>query len=371
MYNKAKNIKKRIRHFIILSIIIYLGIEVICYLFIVSGYIPAQLPSFKFHKTVTEYPLQVADIDSIWGTWHYMGIQTFQRSCFNITYSINSYGARDAERLKKSPSTNRVVVLGDSFMEGFGVNAENRVSNILEKKLSREFLNFACSDFGLTQEYLIYKNLASTFAHSTVLIGFLPFNDFKNDDSASSGLETYKRYRPYFTKDNNQYKLIYKEQTLAQSTLTKESFYKTENTFHKKIIRFAKAYTVWANIASYIRYKKITEKEQNKFSYYYHYSKAEIDRLYYIVREIKKSAQNKKIILLVIPTEEDVEIFREKGESKLGQELSIFCSAENIELIDMLPFISKQQTNLYLSCDGHWNESGNTIVADFLEQKIK
>lgn len=365
------NPSKKAKYFLVVSLATYIGIEAICFLFITTGYIPAAKPSFKLKWTIKDYPLQVADIDSIWGAWHYPGTHKYQKDCFNITYSINSYGARDAERSKKSDSSERVVVLGDSFMEGYGVPVENRLSNILEQKTSIEFMNFACSNFGLTQEYLVYKHLASTFDHSTVLIGFLPFNDFRDDNPDNMSNTSFKRYRPYFLKGTIGYSLAYNETTLTQSTLTKESFAKTENTLPKKLIRLSKSYSFWGNILSYFRYQKITKKEKNEYSYYYNYTEDEANRFYFIIQKIKETAKDKRIILLAIPTTDDINAYKKKGGSPLSVALINFCKREGVELIDLLPILSAQNSNLYLSCDGHWNSFANNLVANYVAGKFK
>ena len=51
-----------------------------------------------------------------------------------MTYNSNSYGMRDIER-EKEGSGRRFVVIGDSFVEGFGVSSDNRFTNKLEEKL--------------------------------------------------------------------------------------------------------------------------------------------------------------------------------------------------------------------------------------------
>lgn len=42
-------------------------------------------------------------------------------ACFDVTYTSNSFGARDLERSFESPASRRVIVLGDSFIEGWGI----------------------------------------------------------------------------------------------------------------------------------------------------------------------------------------------------------------------------------------------------------
>ena len=67
--------------------------------------------------------------------------------------------------------------------EGFGVSNEFVFKSNLEKKLNAEIYNFGSSGaLGPVQYYLIYKNLASKYEHDSLIISFLPANDFNEND---------------------------------------------------------------------------------------------------------------------------------------------------------------------------------------------
>src|SRR5262245_59519954 len=54
-------------------------------------------------------------------------------------YAINGLGLRDLERSRDAPTgVFRLLVLGDSFAEGFSVAFEDSVAQVLERGLSRE-----------------------------------------------------------------------------------------------------------------------------------------------------------------------------------------------------------------------------------------
>src|SRR5205823_2999909 len=99
--------------------------------------------------------------------------------CFDAVYRSNSYGARDKDRQKESLGSRRVIVLGDSMIEGFGVDAADRVTDRLERATGIEHLNFGTSgDFGSIQEWLLYTRVKKDFDHSEVMLFMLPDNDF-------------------------------------------------------------------------------------------------------------------------------------------------------------------------------------------------
>jgi hypothetical protein len=82
-----------------------------------------------------KYDFPIAELNPYWGVWHYTNsVYTEKRDCIECTYHINSYGARDKERIKEA-DTNRIIMLRDSFIEGYGMSEEERLSDRLEKQL--------------------------------------------------------------------------------------------------------------------------------------------------------------------------------------------------------------------------------------------
>lgn len=360
--------KKRLIIKCFIIVLTYSIIELFCLFMIRSGYIPAREPNFHFVWN-PKYPLPMADINPVWGAWHYKEPFRGQYGCINYDYAINSYGARDKERNKLSSDTNRVVVLGDSFLEGYGIKAADRLSDILEKKTSHEFLNFSCTSFSNTQEYLIYKHLADSFNHSTILIGFQPLTDF-DDDDFNFPLQK-KRYKPFFIKKDSGYHLTYYQDSLEKSEYNKESYLSSTNSFSQTVKRFFRSYTYWFNIIDYFKNRKNLLKIYKGIStssYYYNYKPEQIERLTYILTQLRSAAPGKKIILVSIPAVPDIDRKISDGIPPLTFELSKVCSKLQIKYIDLLQAFSEEKDyhKYYFHCDPHWNEKGNKYAADIL-----
>ena len=350
-------------------LVTYFLIELTCYIFIKSGYIKTQLPDFKYEYTLTEYPFEVADIDSVWGTWHYREPFRRMENCLDFDYDINSMGARDKERVFLSKDTNRVFVLGDSFMEGYGLAENDRLSNLLEKNTQREFLNFSCSDFGTTQEWLLYNKLGKQFNHSTLLIGILPLNDFEDNDTSIHVNPYYKRFRPYFKGVYPDYKLVYDQDSIQKATFNKAGFFKKENSFRAKIVRFFRAFTYWFNIVTYVKDYPVTSKYKPA-SGYYDYSRENLGKICFILEKIKQQAIGKRIIVVTIPVAEDIKRFRKVGKPSLHDSMDSFCRRNNMEYVDLLPHmagIPQAEKLFFFDCDFHWNREGNKFAAGILQ----
>jgi hypothetical protein len=357
-----------------MCVITYLCIELICFIFISTGYIPAPKPTLKFvYKNTVNACF--ASLSPTWGNWHIPGKLKYQDGCITFDYFINSRGARDKERELHSTDTTRVVVLGDSFIEGWGVDVSERVSDILEDKTNHEFLNFGCATFGLTQELILYKALAAQYDHSTILVGFLPFNDFKDDDITIDNLNFYK---PYFLKTDSGFQLTYRGNPPVPASPGTTSTISSGTSLKSVTIRFLKAYTFWYNIYSYIKLRKKQEKEiENKsgktHSYYFDFTQEQFVRLEYILTQFRASAGKKRIILFSIPLLTDLERIRsEKVKPPLVQKLETVCSNLHIEYLDITPYApaEKSYRNYFFHCDPHWNEKGNRFTADILYKKF-
>jgi len=362
---------KKLKYFIFITLVCYVITEVTCYAFLKTGYIKSKPPSFQFSFKAKNYPYQIADLNPVWGTWHYPEQFKFKGDCFNVPYNINSYGARDKERNIKSTDSNRVLVLGDSFIEGFGIEEKERFSNILEAETGTEFLNFGCSDFGTAQEYLLYKNLASKFTHSTILLGILPMNDFyDNDINYHKGLyDGYVRYKPYYVKNNETYQLVYADSNFQNSTFNKEGYLSKNNSVKGTLSRFLRAYTAWFNVLDYFRHvKKRNPYYSKNYSGFVNYKKTDIEKLSFLIKQIKSVTQNKRFIVFTIPIESEIKRYQQDGQNPLAKELQKLCKESKIEFMDLLPFYAgKQIKDYFLPCNPHWNSEGNKFAAEILK----
>jgi hypothetical protein len=342
----------------------------VCFIFIKSGYIPAKLPTFHF-VSENDFTMRLVT-NKDWGVWHKPGQFTYQDGCLDMDNLYNSYGARDKERTKNSADSNRVILLGDSFVEGFGVKENKRFSNLLEKETGQEMMNFSCNSFSPLQAVLMYKNFANQYKHNTILFGIFPFNDIPDDDIGITGNKDI--YKPYLVKTDTGYTLQF------TGTFNESDFLnnKSKGNFSERTVRFLKAYTCWYNIISYLKLRKAENKKistnSTKFpSYYYDYSPAQFERLGEILKDLRKSAVGKRIIVFTVPVIQDfLRMEKEKTQPPLPGELKKICSQNDIEFLDLSqPILAagKQYRDFYFYCDPHWNENGHKLVAEILKKQ--
>ena len=119
-----------------------------------------------------------------WGSWHKPNSRDRHRKiCFDVEYQSNNLGARDNEIYDKNLPNDSIILIGDSFIEGMGVNLQDTFGEILEKEIGRKVLNFGSGGFfGPVQEAILYASLASKLPHNEIIYFFLPANDFVENE---------------------------------------------------------------------------------------------------------------------------------------------------------------------------------------------
>lgn len=121
--------------------------------------------------------------------------------------TINSQGLRDRERpIEKPPSTYRILVLGDSYVEALQVDIEKTFWRLLEKRLEEcefrptkkiDVINLGVSGFGTGQALRILQTRGLAYAPDLVILAVFPGNDVRNN---SRELEPDK-VRPFYFLD--------------------------------------------------------------------------------------------------------------------------------------------------------------------------
>src|SRR5215813_10761796 len=100
---------------------------------------------------------------------------------FSVT--VNSLGMRDRERTSaRVAGTHRILVLGDSFVYGAGVEAEQRFTERLEREMGPdvELLNSGVGGWGTDQEYLFFVTRGLALRPDVVVLGVCLQNDVVN-----------------------------------------------------------------------------------------------------------------------------------------------------------------------------------------------
>ena len=130
--------------------------------------------SFPVEKQSKEYLTS----NPYWKVWHYPDNQiTHTLQCFSADYSTNNFGMKDNSVDFDKP---KIALIGDSYVEGYGVANEHTISANLESIFDYqiEVLNFGTSGgFGNAHAVSLYENFAREFDPDIVMVFFLSYND--------------------------------------------------------------------------------------------------------------------------------------------------------------------------------------------------
>lgn len=298
-----------------------------------------------------------------WGAWH-LPNTTARHSgpCFNVEVTSNSYGARDRERTRAGKD--RVLVIGDSSVEGWGVEAEFRFTNVMEEAIGREVMNFGTNHFfGPLQYEILYRDLASDFEHDLLIIGFAPHNDFTdNDVNIWKDTDQSHRYRPYYAPDGGD--PIY----LVERPATRQPISQMEPpkpTGLKALAAFLKEHT-WSFQVFERAYERLSHKLRDRhteinpgrdYSGFSDFEEYQLNNVLGSFRRISLMARQNgaRMIIAMIPAKNDLKL--ERGDDKLTPIIKQFGVDNGIEVVDFweldLDRGDFQECNWFLSNAGH------------------
>lgn len=326
-----------------------------------------SMPSYAGENVGSRFWL---DIDKAVGVWHGPNSSYVHKTrCYRAIYKANSFGARDRERNFESPGR-RVAVIGDSLVEGFGVNAGARVTDLLEASTGIEHLNFGCAGFGTTQYALAYENFAGKYAHSSVLVALSPNTDFYDDDIEYGKNVFSNRYRPYYVGEYPDYIVQYYQPVLDSSL---------NMTAGAKVKGFLREFSYIFTVVSHLRARMAQQagrRENNaEYSGYYDYSAKEFLRAKYSLERI--AAVSKKrgadMYVFTLPKLSDFSRYKRSGQSPLQTELAALSRDLGFEYVDLLTLLYDRESEwarYFFPCDGHFNEYGNKVVEQILQEKF-
>ncbi len=138
---------------------------------------------------------------------------------YDVDVVINSQGLRDVERAgyDKPAETFRILLLGDSYVEGLRVPLEQTFGKVLEAELNAsapagqryEVVNAGVSGWGTDQQLLWLRSEGAKYQPDLVLLSFFPGNDFQNISEALEVANMGRVHKPFFWRTGDGLALRY------------------------------------------------------------------------------------------------------------------------------------------------------------------
>lgn len=275
--------------------------------------------------------------------WHKKNYQTRHISrCFDVLYKTNNVGARDNNDYFKNNQNKSIILIGDSFAEGPGVDVDKIFAKIVEKKTGKNVLNFGNSGTEPKTQLTRYLKFNKDYNFDEMIYFFLPQNDYSE--------------KKIVTNNNK------------QINNNKKKFFNL-SIIKYKIADFLARFTYSYNFlrtASYV-FNINFNYGYNELSYFYKIEK-NIDYTFSYLEELL-SSKKVKTYIVIIPTIFDINNFLSTGLNYKNlywyKKLTALSERNNSTLIDLMDYKDfKKKSNYFHSCDGHWSEFGNNFAAE-------
>jgi hypothetical protein len=371
--------KKKKQVFVYVNIILLcLSVITVFLIFelILRLFFPIYNPSFKPLTSRQQQPLTEIDKDLGWLNKKCVTAY-LDSSEFKTQVSLNSSRMRGENYgYKKEAGAKRVLIIGDSFIFGYGVDDDEILSEVLNRLFESsgkrvEVLGMGVDGYGNVQELLWLKKEGIRYHPDIVICQFFVGNDLINNTS----WREYGLTRPYSVIDD-QGKVVIKDNP-AHSSLNDEKKFKgivnqgqPAPHFRLKIpfkdFLTSKSYVY---IFLRLRYNNLMYKLGLRGGYEIGDSPRNVEIAEEIFLKMNRlcKSQGAKLIILLVPT----------GEQRLGvmddhlqKSLSAFLNNNGIETIDLLPLL-RGKNGLYYTIDSHWNPNGHRFVARIIYDRIK
>lgn len=302
---------------------------------------------------------------------------------FAVEFRINSAGLRDREfQLEKSPGVRRILVFGDSFVEGWGVRQEETVSEQLEERLYEvEVLNFGVAGYGTDQEWLLFEKAGQRCQPDLVVVFFYG-NDLWNN-AARQGIGAERGYKPFFQVEPDG------QLRLGGVPVKKLDFWDQEASlpWPRQLERYLQQHWHFYVLLRKAVAPEIPVKQQQEYyaGLYGSQDDPRWARVWEltgrILREFAARAERAgaRMLLVYVPAivqieEEDWQMKRQlhglMGEYDLlkpDRQLARFCHQYHIPLLDLYePFKQAASSQKLYFRDSHWNAQGHALAAEQL-----
>lgn len=344
---------------------------------------------------------------------------------FKIKYRFNQFGFRDKNWIFDKDDKTKILILGDSFAEGFGVEEEERFGNIIADNINNKVTVYSAGQLA-TNPLQYYHNMIDfgiALSPKVIIFSLFMGNDFqggrneliKNDKTPNKNFIIFKKN---YNTLNSFLSFDYLFALLSQLNKKSDIIIKRKNEnipflemlFNTKMNEkyFASNLNISIEELRDITRNKIDQELYKQFTegmiipslfnesvgtllgrnVIQSYNEDDYLNTFAIIKEAQRVSQNENIefIVLIIP-----DIYKALGDDYVKytcEKLSLCSKPENIKqleslysrlildlnkndikYVDALPDLKNQPTYHFL--DMHLNKKGHAVVAKRLEQELQ
>lgn len=324
--------KHKITSLILVNALLLLALFIILEIFIRLAF-SEQIPLGNETRKFWQY-------DSLLG-WSHIPLVTGSQTISGASVEIktNSKKLRGDEFEYARNAKTRILILGDSFAWGFGVNKNKRFSEIIESKNNNlELINAAVAGYSTDQQLIYYINEGYKYEPDYVLLLFCE-NDFLGN--TLSQIHWYNK--PFYRYENAKL-------TLKGIAVPRQSSYQ----------KLRKILSGSSYLISFIL-KRITTLNAKSYSIKnFSFSDAAI-LTEGIIKQLNDACRTNKAQLLLV----GIPMPREETDL-----LSSVARKYSFGFLDLSLYFKNEKDYVLLN-DGHWNSKGHAIAGEAIYDWLK
>jgi lysophospholipase L1-like esterase len=313
---------------------------------------------------------------------------------YRINVQYNAEGWRGATgRFSKPPGVFRIVVLGDSFVDGYTLPAQDRFTEVLEISLRPrvDVINLGVAGYSTDQELLLLDREGWKYQPDLVVLAFY-YNDVWGNGSRHFS-ESAKTQKPVFSLDTAGNLSLSNVPVPYPTPSLQDRFrlYDLVRTAVKRN-RLLHAAAVKAGLADNAPINDLSPAPTGaaggaeEFAVYHSTETPELAREWSItqalLRKMNQEAgqHNTRLIVLYVPTRIELSpaewnsahLPSDYEPSVVVRRLADICQVEGIPYLDPSDRFSATGANhLYYPRDPHWNAAGHHLVGKILAEHIR
>ena len=282
----------------------------------------------------------------------------FETPEFRTNVRINAEGLRDRSHPYSRPDgRQRILVLGDSFAWGYGVEESERFSQRLEQDLDVEVINAGVSGYSTDQELLWYENEGIKYDTDLVIL-VLAGNDVGDNERQ---LVNTIYYKPRFVLEDGQ--LVLTGTPVAKTSpqgkfiysLSQRSalvYFLTQRYFDLRAL-FGKMRARSNHSGSLVA---TTTSEREPF-----------ELTIALIDKIKSIAESKNAKFMIVTTDR----WWNSPEEETYQDFVTKLQSKGFPVLDVENMPGFDSEEMLIPNDGHWNQAGHEFVAQQIESAVE
>jgi lysophospholipase L1-like esterase len=297
--------------------------------------------------------------DSLLGWAHKPGQGgIFETPQFRTTVRINEEGLRDREHsYERQNDVERILVLGDSFAWGYGVEESERFSQLLEASLGVEVINAAVSGYSTDQELLWYRSEGIKYETDLVMV-VMAGNDVGDNDRE---LVSTIYYKPRFALEDGH--LVPKGYPVPKTSTQGRFIYSLSQ-------RSALAYFVVQRYFDLLSlYSRIKANSNHATSPVSGISANHepFGLTIALLDEMRNIAESRKAEFMIVATDR----WWDSQSEETYKDFINTLRTEGFLVLDVESMPGFDSEEMLIPNDGHWNPSGHAFVAEKIKALIE